>query len=40
MKKYIVYISIFIVMISIATKIYADDFEEEAEDTSWIYEEI
>lgn len=42
MKKYIIYILIFISIFIITPKIYADDedFEEEISDTAWIYEQI
>lgn len=42
MKKYLTYILIFICIIVIASKVYADDedFEEDIEDTAWIYEQI
>ena len=42
MKKYITYILIFICIISIMPKVYADDedLEEDINDTAWIYEQI
>lgn len=42
MKKYIIYILIFTCIIGITPKVFADDedFEEEIEDTAWIYEQI
>ena len=42
MKKYLTYILIFICIIVIAPKVYADDedFEEDINDTAWIYEQI
>ena len=42
MKKYIIYILIFICIIGITPKVFADDedFEEEIKDTAWIYEQI
>ena len=41
MKKYIIYILIFICILGITPKIFADDEDlEEIEDTAWIYEQI
>ena len=42
MKKYIIYIIIFICILGITPKVFADDedLEEEIEDTAWIYEQI
>ena len=42
MKKYIMYILIFICIILITPKVFADDedLEEEINDTAWIYEQI
>lgn len=42
MKRYITYILIFICIMSITPKIYADDedLEEDINDTAWIYEQI
>lgn len=42
MKKYITYLLIFICIIGISPKVYADDedYEEDINDISWIYEEI
>ena len=42
MKKYIIYILIFIYTIGIVTPVFADDedFEEDIDDIAWIYEQI
>ena len=42
MKRYITYILIFICIMSITPKVYADDedYEEDINDTAWIYEQI
>ncbi len=42
MKKYIMYIVIFVYIIGISSNIYADDedFEDDINDTAWIYEQI
>ncbi len=42
MKKYITYILIFICIILITPKVFADDedLEEDINDTAWIYEQI
>ena len=41
MKKYIIYIIIFICILGITPKVFADDEDlEEIEDTAWIYEQI
>lgn len=42
MKKYVIYILLFIYIIGISSFVFADDenFEEEISDTAWIYEQI
>lgn len=42
MKKFIIYILIFVCIVGITPRIYADDedFEEQINDTAWIYEQI
>ncbi len=42
MKKYIIYIVIFIYVIGSTSVVFADDedFEEDINDTAWIYEQI